>query len=131
MCQHFFSHARYNARRFSPHRAGDSKLQGFARMTEMLNTTSVGVLQEQCLKRNLKVREGVRHGISQTHVYNGTCVCIDGGVMFGGRALVIARVLRDPAVLMNSYRSGSCLEARRAVVVGRVSTVHTSKNMHW
>ena len=27
-------------------------------MTEMLNTTSVGILQEQCVKRNLMVRAG-------------------------------------------------------------------------
>eukprot|EP00904_Undaria_pinnatifida_P002728 jgi/Undpi1/12456/HiC_scaffold_5.g02127.m1 len=36
-------------------KAGDSKLQGFVGMTEMLNTTSVGILQEQCVKRNLMV----------------------------------------------------------------------------
>lgn len=40
------------------HRAGDSKLKGFVGMTKILNTTSVGVLQEQCVRRNLKVRTG-------------------------------------------------------------------------
>lgn len=36
-------------------RAGDSKLKGFAVLTETLNTTSIGVLEEQCIKRHLKV----------------------------------------------------------------------------
>ncbi|CAM9149964.1 unnamed protein product [Ectocarpus sp. 6 AP-2014] len=36
-------------------KAGDSKLKGFAVLTETLNTTSIGVLEEQCLKRHLKV----------------------------------------------------------------------------
>ncbi|CAB1119188.1 unnamed protein product [Ectocarpus sp. CCAP 1310/34] len=36
-------------------KAGDSKLKGFAALTETLNTTSVGILEEQCLKRHLKV----------------------------------------------------------------------------
>ncbi|CAN0148070.1 unnamed protein product, partial [Ectocarpus sp. 8 AP-2014] len=34
---------------------GDSKLKGFAALTETLNTTSIGILEEQCLKRHLKV----------------------------------------------------------------------------
>ena len=45
---------------FFRRRAGDSKLKGFVGLTEILNTTSVGVLQEQCLKRNLKVRKRKR-----------------------------------------------------------------------
>lgn len=36
-------------------RAGDIKLKGFAVLTETLNTTSIGILEEQCLKRHLKV----------------------------------------------------------------------------
>eukprot|EP00752_Nemacystus_decipiens_P009918 g8850.t1 len=35
-------------------KAGDSKLKGFAVLTETLNTTSIGVLEEQCIKRHLK-----------------------------------------------------------------------------
>lgn len=55
---------------FFKRRAGDSKLKGFVGMTEILNTTSVGVLQEQCLKRNLKVRDGIaRCGAVQSYVY--------------------------------------------------------------
>ncbi|CAM9798879.1 unnamed protein product, partial [Pylaiella littoralis] len=36
-------------------KAGDAKLKGFAVLTETLNTTSIGILEEQCLKRHLKV----------------------------------------------------------------------------
>ncbi|CAN0195516.1 unnamed protein product, partial [Hapterophycus canaliculatus] len=36
-------------------KAGDAKLKGFAVLTETLNTTAIGVLEEQCLRRHLKV----------------------------------------------------------------------------